>query len=559
MAKKGKMVHRKKNFRGQYDAKLKRDELKEARMEDSKKFPQKGSRDVLHEYNDASWYANNPKLLRDAASFSYNTPLGAPFRLRTLLNPGTAGPLEHVSPRYSSVPGLMSIEIIPTVGVALDAQAPVNVAAQDTYSFVRYKNSGGANYDAPDLMLYLLAMDSIYGCWNAYKRLYGFIATYNQLNRYMPRAYVKAMNVDFDDLIQHLADFRAYLNMTAAKITAFCVPATFTYNVRHSWLYSNIYKDSNTQKAQQYMFVPAGFYQYDETSSPEGGLLTFQPFTGTTTPRKYSSLVTYMDNMLNALQYSEDIGIMSGDILKAYGQGNLFKLSAVDPEYVVEPVYNEEVLNQIHNLVMVRSDSYDDLSIVQDPNTNFIKFNPTFTAANGVIPNASGILLNMPWDDVTPENSMVGSRLSAIVDYVNPTSGTGPKHFVTVGSEFVSNIYIWYMANSSATSDAIYTSMDVQKMQYYQYLPMDTGTAVTPAMTYVELLTLIANLSNFDWHPITYLAYRNNASPGTTNETLCGVLADMNNYTIVSEDDVIDMNLTALLSEFNVPNDGSHF
>lgn len=310
-----------------------------------------------HKYNDVSWYTKNDAMLKDAASLSYNTPLGSPLHLEKVFMATKSTSSIKVNSYLDTIPGLMSLRVVPTVGVSTNSASPANLAAQNIYSYVRYQNSGAKNYDQADLMLYLLAMDSIYASWNYMKRAYGVLSMYSQYNKYMPKAYFRAFGLDFEDFLSNIADFRMFLNQTAAEISSFCVPAVMSFFVRHSWMFSNVYKDSDNYKAQQYLFTPAWLYKYDETGSKFGGRLvpvvfpkdSAYPFT----PWKFVDLKTNIRSMIDAVAYSEDIGVMSGDILKAYGQGQLFKLEPVLPDYTVQPVYMEEVLNQIHNSTLI--------------------------------------------------------------------------------------------------------------------------------------------------------------------------------------------------------------
>lgn len=525
------------------------------------KFPQESVGDTMHDYNDASWYAKNSQALNASASFSYNTPLGAPLRYDRMV---AELPYIRQTAAMTTVPGLMSLHLSPTIGISTDYSSPANVAAQNIYSFVRYANSGSRNYDAPDLMLYLLAMDSVYSCWNWMKRLYGCVNSYSQLNRYMPRAYVQANGVDFDDLIGNLADFRAFLDNTGAKISAFCVPAVMNYFVRHSWLYSNIYKDSDTLKAQQYIFVPSYFYQYDETTSADGGILSIVPVCYEAKQEqnllKVSEIESILTGMLNALQYSEDIGVMSGDILKAYGENQMFKLSPIDANYSVTPVYNEEVLNQIHNCTLVaavyQNDDLSAWSITQDPNTNWLLWNPSFSTL-GAGANRQGALINMPWENPTPENTMVGSRLVAST-YVSKEDNL--VHFSCVGSDYVNEAYIWMFSSVSQGGDlesqSTFTNLNLifQRIEGDVYF-IKSGTPL-PGYDVFTQLHKIQLISNFDWHPLVTISYRDLDTP--LYESL-GFMGDMNTYTIIGETQLEAMNLTALLSMFGVPQIGPSF
>lgn len=401
------------------------------KQEEGKYSKGKGDRfmpeETVHKYNDVSWYAKNQQMLTDAASFSYNSPLGNPVPFSELLS-GVPNSLVG----NDAVAGVAQLQFVPCIGISTNSISPANIAANNIYSYVRYMNSGAKNYDQADMMLYLLAMDNLYMYINWMKRIYGYVNTYSQYNKYVPAAYAAADSVDIADLRANLADFRLFINNCCARASAFCVPAVMPLFVRHSWMVSNIYKDSDTLKAQSYMYVPSWFYKYDETGSKYGGQLIIQGRTGNA---KLSDLRTIFESMFSKLAYSEDIGVMSGDILKAYGQERLFKLSSVDPDYTVLPVYNEEVLSQIHNLQIVEpntaSENAKTWNVTQDPDTGYLVFNPT------VIPwayNPKKIMVNMPWDGVTPADTMVATRLTAAYE--------GSK-LTACGSELITKFQVY--------------------------------------------------------------------------------------------------------------------
>lgn len=129
----------------------------------SKKFPSNKMKSD-QKFNDPSWYYNSEQILRDVASFSFMKPLGYPLRYQNQVGP-TAGSNTVMMNGFSGfVPGVLSVQVGLTPGISTDSQSPLNLAATNIYSFVRHKNSGSRNYDSPDLMLYLLAMDSLFSC-----------------------------------------------------------------------------------------------------------------------------------------------------------------------------------------------------------------------------------------------------------------------------------------------------------------------------------------------------------------------------------------------------------
>lgn len=65
------------------------------------------------------------------------------------------------------------------------------------------------------------------------------------------------------------------------------------------------------------------------------------------------------NTIIASLQTSEDIGTMSGDILKAFGENAMFKLESIAEDFSVTPIYSQEVLSQINSAKIYRADSTD--------------------------------------------------------------------------------------------------------------------------------------------------------------------------------------------------------
>lgn len=296
--------------------------------------------------NDPAWYTSAIDLRTSYFQYPFNAPLGMPFQSQ--------------DPNFdrSSVPGVMAYYYVPTVGVSTSATSAINVAAQRVYSFVRHQNSGHANYDPSDLMIYILAMDSL-EMYAAYlQRIYGLLLKYTPTNWYSPEALLKANYVNPDDLSRHIPDLLGYIKLFVAKTSALAVPANVSYNARHAWLTSHLWVDSkDSSKAQTYMFVPQSYYKFDLAPTDSSGMLrqtrlfdvaanigTVQ----TTNLLTFDQLVTFGNDLLNAVLAQEDFGIMSGDIMKAY-PNNYRVITMVPDDYVVPFEYSEEVMSQIEN------------------------------------------------------------------------------------------------------------------------------------------------------------------------------------------------------------------
>lgn len=551
--------------------------------------------------NDPNWYALNPQLLKDAASFPYAWPLGNKLNLgerATLINKG-------------SIPGILVMNWVPTVGYSSDGTSPINVASINTYTKVRHDNSGHANYDHADYMMYLMAMDSIYAFHSWMRRVYGVALTYSNTNRYFPRAIVKAMGVDFDEIQKHLADFRQYINTYAVKASALAVPAKMSIMTKHYWMSEGLYYDSQQTKPQTYVFNPLGFYQF-KLSAGEAphGTLVFKPMfqevdnaskceTGANAKNKWTfqDIVNYGDDLLAPIISDEDFGIMSGDTLKSFGIGGCYTLPVTEETYTVTPSYSAEVLDQIQNATFIGMPNPTTMTIDQDVSigAGWITADPKFWHpwVEGVeqheLPGQNAFLVNrfltFEHDGITPEQTMEASRWTNIsVEVTN--ADTRDYRVPTMGTEVmcVGNIgWIGSTYNSDVMdirfSDKIYVSMNVDASIDQLIIdatnPSSVGTEIKNFaqevnMKISQIAKLTQMLSVFDRHPAVYLssfigghsvlkAYPANSNVAeqtvdtfTDFQTINGVLFDVNYYAILDSDDLSEMSHIALLSEFDV-------
>lgn len=555
----------KKKFRGQYDARLKRDEYQADVKEERAGGP-----------NDPSWYAANPQLIKDYASYPFGDPLG------NLIPGGTS--ISDVVP--TSVPGIMALYFAPSIGNAVDQNAPINVAARNIYSFVRHVNSGHTNYDAPDLMIYLMAMDSVYTYIEYLKRLARVVMDYSVYNRYYPDAIFAANGVDGASIASNIADFRGFINTMVVKAGSLCVPASMTYSLRHMWMTSGIYTDSATVKAQTYMYVPARYYQFALTTgdTPVGMLqMVYAPgFDGTglsSTPAKYADLINFGNQLLNKVLAQEDFNIMSGDVLKAFGDGGVVKLAGITENEAILPEYRREVLSQIENATILGNTSFSKnitqntsigggyltsnnvytTNIVLPSNYPVAKINQTATALSLVLKNTmTKKILNFHWDSVTPEDVVVATRLTNI-----PT-------VTSVGADETAKV-ISVQGNMHGLSSEIIIFSDVFYYRYVsnslqlarqhiisQNIVLSNAASGIDEGTLQSLITQGELIAMFDWNPgiVSYATFINAAgNPQVVSGNF--ILQDLDNYTVVNQENLTNMASMALLSQFSVPQMGA--
>lgn len=505
--------------------------------------------------NDPRWYAQNEQLMRDYASYPFADPLG------TIMPPGSGA---NFSDR--AVPGIMAVNFVPSIGYSQSEVAPINVAMRRLYSFVRHANSGASNYDAPDLMMYVIAVDSAMMYLSYLKRLYGVMLDYTPFNRYYPRDLILANGCDFSSLEENLNDLRGYINQYAVKLSQLWIPNSMSYMARHTWMCEGMYVDSNGSKAQTYMYVPKGFYIFTLDDQGAGSLVLTKPTPAQGYYMKYSDLITFGNSILEPLIKSEDFGIMGGDILKAFGESGIVKPQGIIESYQVLPVYSTEVLSQIENASAYGTISNANITQTTSVGTGYLVSTPTATqsfpiSSGFTISSTQGItniynasrILNMHIEDVSPSDVMVATRLMNI-GTVQTAVVDGPKLQMTTqvtsaASEIVESFTIYYHMRNSSTG-AVTTSATMVYTHNFADIHNTGSTGVSETM----ISTLLPVLSQFDWHPIVDCFHLVSSDGKTlTVQVPQFYVGDIDKYTFINKDNLNNMSLTALLSELTVP------
>lgn len=501
--------------------------------------------------NDPEWYVSEPQLVKDVGSLSFNNALGGEYSI----NPDSAGTdFNPGSTRISaSIPGIMSIFTGPAVNPANGPYSALNLATKDLFKRVRRMNAGSTNYDSPDLMLYILAMDSIYSAIFFMQRILGCANVYSQVNRYVGDAFIKAQGIDPYYVRSNLATYRARLNMLITKVSAFATPRDINLFKRHAWMYQGMYMDEPVKKAQVYMYVPAFIWRYVEDSGGPGYLKpeyisTVYTTAGGTFLRMLvrdglankplltvDQLFHTVESCLQAIIESQDMNIMSGDILKAYGDEGIWKMSLVDENYATIPVFSDEVLDQIHNTNFVgvypsKSVSLDEAPMYSDESLrlvqvvseggNYLWYTPKFVNCEH---NSFEKLLDLCDDNPTPERVIVGSR--------NMVSGSSALFTATgVNNTYLTNI-------NTCGSDMAFIGA---------YYTLDNGELVCETFGYSSRFGVGNNIkfSRFHKAPIMYQT--------ATNGRLTSITGEVGNFTIVNCDTLQKLHETAMLSLLGV-------
>lgn len=508
--------------------------------------------------NDPSWYNHFPQLLKDAATVAFSYPTGTKI-LRN--NPAASGVTTYYS--MESVAGIAVLGYLPTIGKAGGSSAdPINVSANSNYTMVRRNVSTYANYDAPDLMQFFIAMDSAYMVYAKLVRIYGLMQATNVYNRYLPRAIVNALGFSYDSLLANLADFRALINAYAYKLAQFCIPSDMDYFKRHIWMEQNVFTDAASTKAQMYVFNAVGFYYYNEVADGPAQLIykRFSDYANAASGLiEFSSIANILNDAILPLMESQDCMAMSGDVLRAYGADHIYTMAPIAENYLTIPAYSAEVLSQFENAVPVGEVIVDDNNnpnIVQQIEIDFggvgLKQTPVFAVGNSRVNSTAiftgralqgNLILNAHKSDVTPEDVAVMTRLTTGVATIN-TGSTDNNAYVTLtsyGSEIATSLKFY----SFQTTGSKWQS-SLEDNCYAAYA-LDQGN---PTANMLSSMARKAKLwAEFDWCPNIRFALYSAAN----NAVSVYDMIDVDNWTVLSEKDLMQINEAVMLSLFDNP------
>lgn len=515
--------------------------------------------------NDVSWYATDSTLLRNVASIPFSDAIGTPVSIfqdaeAMASNPGY------------TVPGICTLLTQQDFGYSNSADSAINVASNAIYTFVRHANSGHSNYDAPDLMIYLMAMSNVYAYINYLMRNYGILTLYAQYNRYLPDSLLTAIGVDAEDYRANMANLRYGINLLINKAAAFAVPANMPVFNRIAYLYQNVYTEGSSIKDQLYLYKPAGFWTY-ELDSLGAGKLTLLPESNIYGHwSTVQGAIDFGNYMLSKLIYSEDMNIMSGDILKAYGTEGCIKLQSMPDVYNLLPLHDPIVLEQMKNATVVPYEVESTLEQSSDHSylisgTSVSRNLPSFWQPG--VPDkyaewyaktlrylGGNKIVTTESPDPTPELVMEITQLTASVGNYsyNPDTKTA-KYDIFSAGVIVKQMAFWGFISVAGTVGQrnleAMTSSYVHICDYTvgQYAHKNGG----PYDEYQRSISLAAFRSNFKYAPALLLVEVHDTPAEDQASSILGLYLDVDNYVTMDDSEIRKLHDVSLLSQYHVP------
>jgi hypothetical protein len=503
-------------------------------------------------FNDFEWYNNNPHLTQAAASIPF------PYRPGMYLDLGDKDKFNY----GTSIPGVMALEYALSVGRSAEVTSPISIAAKEMYARVREKFSGTLPEDAPDIMLYVMAMDSIYLCIGEMKRLYRILDAYSPYNYAVPTALIQAavsgysagLSAD-DDFITSLRRDKMklyqYINELVGMTRKFTVPGNMSIIKRHFWLADNVYTDDPSPSSQMYMFVNT--YHYKFGIYQDAGALMPVHWPVPTTESSYVDLMyDHVRSLIEALANSEDAYTINGHLMRAYEGEPTFTLDYMELHQEWEPKFIPMVLMQIENALTIPGDIEEDsLRVYQNVQTNALIHRPTFVLSQTGNTNKRALMehikpmlsirddnpgvefvveasrLHMAWRETATQGEfdvLCGTEILLHYQMFTPSNATPSGHVATLGyPEFES----FAITASLTTSDALNYTIDSR----------DLGR--------------IADLSRWMYHPFIYFIAKFSGNGNIVNGGKLFVFGDFHNVTTLTAEQLENINRVCVYSQFN--------
>lgn len=466
---------------------------------------------------DWEWYALSEEIAQQLGNFSYSdlTGIQVTGEVTSVVTSATTATTTVTTPRWTAQ-NVMRIGYVNAQLAEASSTSALNKAATQLYVFLRHVNSGARNYEPADLIMVILAMRDIYREFFELKRAIGTAKYFNYFNRSVPETLVQAMRIDFNDLVKNIALYTGQLNVLANSINAVAIPKYFKAFERAALVSSIIFSDSDSMRGQFYLYDADGYYTFSGTTSTRGSQLTYANKSVTT--ETFATRLNRLSGMLSAILDDTDANTISGDILHAFKDSEVYVLTQIPSDYMVVPKFNEDLLAQVENAFSLSGCgvSLTASGGIISGSMNVTQINgkllwaPSFqSTASGTYRTISKFLFNSHKDEVSYKDNLEWSRLIGVVSLTGDASAHQRVATVTAcGLELVTTLKMFKYSGTSISNSEI--------------TQIITNTAS-------NVVTMLAQIGQYDWHPTVYVVADNDPAYIDT-------LADVKKYVWLEAD-----------------------
>lgn len=484
--------------------------------------------------NDPKWYKKSEQLANDAAriNFVHRTGEAFPFTQKNIS--GTIQ-LKVDTSKVTTMPGVMAVNYIPSLGKTGNVAGPWKAAFGSMYNYLVHANSRNTSYSMYDLGAIVTAGMQVYAAIAHAIRIYGVAMIYDQRNRYLPQALLQSLGVAGPG--SDWNSYRTRLNMLINRASQIWMPNTLPVLDRWMWMNTYVYLDSPDPRAQMYVYVPKVFYKYDPVKYDTGSALVPVEFISDDTSKYVSGegLLNIIEKMEDAIFNDDDAMRIMGDILKAYGPERLVTINTIHEDYTVLPTYNEEVLTQIHNSVAIPRPAADWVQTHPAGSASYFSELPAGTKSRFKIAIMDTPLLDLGHEDPTVDEILVATRMTQNGYTKNVKTADAWPMYTINGSE---RVYDYTICRYDSDVDNI-----VKTVFWSYYADSAEGTYET------DLAHLV---SKFNMAPFVYLFIISGDTPNYAF-TLDAIIGDTTNAVPLSPAVMERLHEVCIMSEWDVP------
>lgn len=498
--------------------------------------------------NHPEWYNKLKQLAEAAAAVSTGTQNGLPIEFNTFpLLPDNSRERENLS---SST--VMNLYFSPTFGGQLESSRVSNDVFAALYSYIYANINRVNNYDPSDIGKYLICIDSILTLIAMLQKAYGAAKFYDKFNLSLPKYLIEACNIDFESVTNGLLDLSGQINTLILQLSPLNVPANIDYFQRHTYLASSVFKDTAGNKSQYYQFIPSGYYTWDAATAS----VKWTYINSVMTVSQYFNII---QGMITALKTDSDILKISGDISKAFNEGDIISVSPMPIDYSLNIVVDDRILNQISNATILNintTDTYASAMNITESNGSLVyprQLPINITTGNmsamwsTLLPSSKPATLqffkpvvDFYMDKPSTDDVLMATRLVSAYQ-INPGSGSNSAGYEVVlyscGSEIITQANVMY---SIATAQGF----AVESEPYLGVVPLPLFSTSAAIGIYQQVIRGNSLASQFDWKPIQFLAYEND------DQSAAGVYinAELDNYAVVDSNILSNIHRASLYS-----------
>lgn len=445
-------------------------------------------------------------LLTEVGKLGFVNVLGQPFNPTSLV--GWDGD--------QALPGIMTLDIVPSIGRSDDINSGVNLAAKNVYTDIRRNNQGNIPYDPADVMLYFLGVDSVLIILAHVRRAFRVIANYVWKNRYTSDALLTAMGFNPSAMRENYGNDLARYNMIVTKASKLVYLKDFPLLGQHATTFSEVYKDGEGERAQMYLPRPAGVFKMSALPESDKKILEWQGLDYSAV-KTASEWLAYAEYLINQIAYVTMYSNIAGQLERAYGP-NVVSLPLAGDLNPLEPIYDKTFGWCLQNSTI---SSIDTASMVireeLAPNANLgaLLFIPKY---GNTVPDHD-VMVYTTLDGLTAEEMYTCTkwkmaRLSVIPDPL----GT---RFVSVGNEFITKCVVYYYVKSG-------DGVALNSSEVYGSVKIDGASDLMSWEDEMNRWTITSLLTNFKWYPYFTITGKNDPITGT--DYYVGIFGNVDNY-----------------------------